>query len=304
MSTAVLLMAYGSPATLDDVEAYFMHIRGGATPPAAVVEELRARYRRIGGTSPLREITRRQAEAVRSVLAASGSDLPVYVGMKHAPPFIEDVIRTMAANGTRTVVALALAPHFSQVSVASYFSTASSAAAAVGITLRAVPHWHDHPAFITALSRRLRDALVRFGTGEAPQVIFTAHSLPQRILTWSDPYPGQVARTSELVAGALGLTRWRVAYQSASHTGEPWLGPDLRDVIEDLASAGCRAVVVCPIGFVCDHLEVLYDIDVEAREAATRLGMRLERSVSLNDGADFVAALADLVRAACPEVPA
>jgi len=296
VSGGVLLMAYGSPATLDDVEAYYTHIRGGRPPSAAQVEALRERYRRIGGTSPLREITRRQADGVRAALARSGLALPVFVGMKHAPPFIEEVLGAMAGEGIREVVALALAPHYSRVSVAAYFTTARSAAAAAGIALRTVEHWHDHPGYIAAVSARLRALLRRCGDAGAPEVVFTAHSLPQRILSWDDPYPRQLRRTSELVAAATGLARWRFAYQSASPAGEPWLGPALGEVIEEVAAGGGRAIAVCPVGFVSDHLEVLYDIDIEARAAAAARGIRLERTPSLNDAPDFVEALADLVR--------
>ncbi|MDQ7843336.1 MAG: ferrochelatase [Armatimonadota bacterium] len=298
---AVLLMAYGSPQTLDDVGTYFTHIRGGRTPPAEQIEELRERYRRIGGTSPLRAITARQAEALQQTLARQGMGIPVYTAMKHAPPFIADVVGVMAAEGIRDAVALALAPHYSRLSVAGYFSAAREAAAAHGIALRAVESWHDHPGFIAALAARLRRALARCASPEEAEVVFTAHSLPERIRTWDDPYPVQLMRTCDLVAALATLPSWRLAYQSASHTGEPWLGPDLLAVLRALAAEGRRQVVVCPVGFVADHLEVLYDIDVEAREVAASLGLRLERAPSLNAEPDFIAALADLITRAFRE---
>lgn len=298
MTQAVLLMAYGSPATLEDVDAYFTHIRGGRTPPAEQVEELRERYRRIGGTSPLRAITTAQAEALRRHLDHQGVPVPVYVGMKHAPPFIADAVEAMARDGVREAVALALAPHFSRLSVASYFSTAREAAVSHGIGLRTIESWHDHPGFIEALASRVRAAAARFAPSDVFEVVFTAHSLPERILAWGDPYPVQLRRTCELVAVAAGLPAWRFAYQSASPTGEPWLGPDLLHLLRELAAAGRREVLVCPVGFVADHLEVLYDIDVEAAEAAASLEMHLERTPSLNAGADFIAALGALAMGA------
>jgi ferrochelatase len=295
MNRGVLLMAYGSPAALDEVPAYFTHIRGGRPPSQAAAEELRERYRAIGGMSPLRAITESQAGRLEAVLRARGHSAAVTVGMKHSAPFIADAVRAMAESGIRSATALALAPHYSRISVAGYFSTAAEAAAEHGVVLEAVESWHDHPGFIEAVARRLQAALART---TAPAVIFTAHSLPQRILTWNDPYPGQLRHTAELVASAAGVPQWRFAYQSASHTGEPWLGPDLLETLPELAREGVEEVVVCPVGFVADHLEVLYDIDVEARVAAGGLGLRLVRAPSLNDGDDFIAVLADLVEGA------
>lgn len=294
----VLLMAYGSPATLDEVPAYFTHIRGGRAPSEEAVEELRARYRAIGGTSPLRAITASQARKLEAALRAHGRTIPVAVGMKHSAPFIADAVRGMAEAGISSIIALALAPHYSRVSVAGYFSAAEAAAADHGVTLRAVTSWHDHSGFIGALAYRLRLALDRT---VAPSVIFTAHSLPQRILTWNDPYPAQLNNTAELVAAAGGVSDWRFAYQSASTTGEPWLGPDLLDTLEEMAHDGAHDVVVCPVGFVADHLEILYDIDVEATAVAADLNLRLVRASSPNDGDDFIAALADIVERAMPD---
>ncbi|HEV8353436.1 MAG TPA: ferrochelatase [bacterium] len=290
----VLLMAYGSPATLEDVGAYYTHIRGGRAPSAENVEHLRERYRRIGGRSPLLEITRAQAAGVERALLARGVGARSYVGMKHAPPFIAEAVAAMAADGVSRAVAIALAPQYSRMSVGSYHAAATEAAAAHGITIRCVDSWHDHAGFVAALAARLDQARSRLGA--ATGVIFTAHSLPERIRSWNDPYADQLRDTSERVAAAAGVAPWRFAYQSASQTGEPWLGPDLLDALRDVHGAGWRDVVVCPVGFVADHLEVLYDIDVEARQLATDLGLRLERAASLNDGADFIAVLADLAR--------
>lgn len=292
----VLLMAYGSPRSLEEIGAYYTHIRGGRPPSPELVAELRARYERIGGHSPLQEITARQAAGVQRVLTDRHVPAHVYVGMKHAPPFVEQTVAQMATEGIRTAVGIALAPHYSKISVASYFTTASQSAVRHGIALRTVESWHDHPGFIAALAARVRQARQRFGDVSIP-VIFTAHSLPQRITTLNDPYPAQLHRTCELVAEAADLPDWQFAYQSASHTGEPWLGPDLLETLQTMRHEGHRTVLVCPLGFVADHLEVLYDIDVEAAELAASLGMRLERTPSLNDAPEFVAAVADLAQA-------
>ncbi len=296
----VLLMAYGSPATLDDVEAYYAHIRGGRAPSPEQVEELRARYRRIGGRSPLLAITQAQAAAVERALRARGLAARTYVGMKHAPPFIADAVPAMAADGVTRAVAIALAPQYSRMSVGSYHAVAAEAAAAHDLTLRCIDSWHDHAGLVAAIAARVAQARRRFATGADPIVIFTAHSLPARIRSWNDPYPDQLLDTSGRVAAAAGVAQWRFAYQSASHTGEPWLGPDLLDMLRSVHAAGWREVVVCPVGFVADHLEVLYDIDVEGQEVASALGLRLERAPSLNDGPDFVAVLTDLAQIYAP----
>jgi len=294
VNDAVLLMAYGTPATLDEVPAYFAHILGGRPAPPDAVEELRERYRRIGGTSPLREITLAQAGGLARALRERGREVRVAVGMKHAPPFISDAVADLARAGVRQIAALALAPHYSKLSIASYFSAAAEASAAHGLSLRMRESWHDHPGFIAALAARLRVALAAASDRASVETIFTAHSLPHRILSWSDPYPDQLLQTSALVAASAGVTRWRFAFQSASHTGEPWLGPALLDVLREFAGGGAREVLVCPVGFVADHLEVLFDIDVEARELAHALGLCLTRTASLNDGADFLTVLAAL----------
>lgn len=296
----VLLMAYGSPSSLDEVEGYLTHIRGGHMPPPASVEELRERYRRIGGRSPLLEITRRQARGVQAGLDRLRVPARVYVGMKHAPPFIADTVGEMARDEIRVALGLALAPHYSRMSVGTYISTAADAAERHGISLKCIDSWHDHPGFVRALAARVKEAQARLGDAHAVPVVFTAHSLPQRILEWGDPYPEQLRQTCEGVADGAELGRWLFAYQSASRTDEPWLGPSVAEVLQKLHQNGDRITIVCPVGFVADHLEVLHDIDIEAQEQAATLGMRLERAPSLNDGPDFLAALVDLLRAHAP----
>lgn len=297
----VLLMAYGSPATLQDVKAYYTHIRGGRTPPAERVVELQARYERIGGRSPLLEITQRQAAGVVQALERAGLSARAYVGMKHAPPFIAEAVAQAAADGTRALLALALAPHYSRISVGAYRAAAEDAAARHGVTLSCVDHWHLHPGLIRAVTSRVREAQQQCAGGADTLAIFTAHSLPVRILDWHDPYPEQLRQTCIQVAAASGVRRWLFAYQSASATGEPWLGPDVLDVVRTIHQEGHTECIVCPVGFVADHLEVLYDLDVEAKELARTLGLRLIRTRSLNDDLDFVSAVADVIRMHLPE---
>lgn len=296
--SGVLLMAYGSPASLDDVEAYYTHIRGGRPPSQDAVEELRERYRRIGGRSPLPEITQRQASGLEAALRGQGIRPRVYVGMKHAPPFISEAVAQMAEDGIRHAAGVALAPHYSRMSIGGYIAAATAAASERHVELRCVEHYHDHPGLVHALADRVEIARGRFPTPCDVPVVFTAHSLPERILEWGDPYPDQLMRTCQLVASAASIERWGFAFQSASHTGERWLGPDVREALRELHEAGAEEVIVSPIGFVADHLEVLYDIDNEARGTAEKLGMRLERAPSLNYDHDFLSVLADVAKAA------
>ena len=300
MSDAVLVMAYGTPRHLEDVEAYYTHIRRGSPPPPGLLEELLGRYRAVGGPTRLNRITREQAEALAAALEERGLAVPVVVGFKHVAPFVGDAVRELAAAGIARAVGLVLAPHYSTRSIAEYERYAREAAPA-GLELDVIPSWHDHPGLIAFLAHRLRAALVE--AGGDPHVLFTAHSVPARVLEDGDPYPGQLRETSELVARAAGVRRWSFAYQSAGRTAEPWLGPDVVDAIAELAERGETGVVVQSIGFVADHLEILYDLDVEARAAAERLELRFVRAAMPNAHPDFVAVLADLVarRLTAPE---
>ena len=293
-SNAILLMAYGTPAGPEDLAAYYTHIRGGRAPSPEKIAELASRYAEIGGSSPLLEITRALAEALR---AASG--LPVYVGMKHWHPFIADTVERMHADGVTGGVGIVLAPHYSRLSVGTYIKTASDTVGRLGAPhLRFVESWHLHPALVATLARRVRAALDRLDAAHAPMahVVFTAHSLPKRIAEFRDPYPLQLVESAKAVADAARVTRWSFAFQSASATGEAWLGPDILDALRDLRAKDVQDVAVCPIGFVADHLEVLYDLDVEAGRLARELGMRLVRTESMNASPEFVAILAAIAR--------
>ena len=286
MNTAVILMAYGSPPRLEDVPAYLADIRDARPVSEEAVEELTERYRRIGGRSPLDEITEAQRAALERQLG-----LPVYVGMKHWRPRIAEAVEAALAAGAETIVAVVLAPHYSRLSIAGYRDRLKQALADRA-ELVFVESWHDHGPFIDVLADRVR--------GFDGHVVFTAHSLPERILAAGDPYRDQLLTTSRLVAERAGISSWSFAFQSASATGEPWLGPDILEELDTLAANGVRRVLVCPVGFVSDHLEILWDLDVEAREKAARLGLELERIDSLNDDPEFVRALAGLVRKALP----
>lgn len=295
---AVLLMAYGSPEKLGEVAAYYTHIRGGREPSPELVRDLEARYQAIGGRSPLNAITRQQAAGLEAALRRDGLAARVYVGMKHWHPFIQETVAAMAADGVREAVALALAPHYSRMSVEGYLGAARAAAERQDPPLRLIEvrSWHHHPRFLDAVAQRVAAARGRFD--REPTVIFSAHSLPQRILGWADPYPRELEASARRVAERVGISDWRLAYQSAGRTPEPWLGPDVGELLEELHREGRDRVLVCPIGFVADHLEVLYDIDIEYRRQARELGMHLERTESLNADPTFVAALADIVRQA------
>jgi ferrochelatase len=274
-------MAYGSPSLPEDVRPYLEDIRGGRQVSDEAVEELAERYRRIGGRSPLDDVTEAQRASLERAL-----DVPVFVGMKHWQPRIAEAVDAALATGATRIVGLVLAPHYSRLSIGEYRERLDAAAAGrAEIVL--VESWHDHPGFLDVVAERVR--------GTDAWVVFTAHSLPQRILDDGDPYRDQLLETSRLVAERAGLERWSFAFQSASPTGEPWLGPDILEELDRLHEAGERKVLVAPVGFVSDHLEILWDLDIEARERAAELGLELERIESLNDDPAFVRALAELV---------
>jgi ferrochelatase len=285
-------MAYGTPVTPDDIEAYYTHVRRGRPPTEEQLADLRRRYEAIGGTSPLLERTREQAAGVQ---AALGARFRVELGMKHAPPFIEDGVDALVSAGITFIVGLVLAPHYSVLSVGEYATRAAGAATSAGATLSMVSSWHLAPGYLDLLSGFVSDEVARLGV-EPVEVVFTAHSLPTRILDTGDPYPDQLAETAEAVAAQAGVDRWSVGWQSAGRTPEPWIGPDLLAILPTLVEAGVAGVVVCAAGFVSDHLEVLYDLDIEARAAAHRLGLAFARTKSPNADPAFCATLADVIR--------
>jgi len=282
VSAAVVLMAYGSPAAAEDIPAYLADIREGRPVSQEAIDELTERYRRIGGRSPLDEVT----EAQRTRLEREVR-LPVFVGMKHWHPRVGEAVEAALAVGAETIVGLVLAPHYSRLSIAGYRERLEDALQGRA-ELVFVESWHDHEPFLDVLASRVR--------AFDGHVVFTAHSLPEQILGEGDPYRDQLLETSRLVAERASLADWSFAFQSASATGEPWLGPDILEELDRLAANGVRRVLVCPVGFVSDHLEILWDLDVEARERAADLGLELGRIESLNDDPAFMRALAELVR--------
>ena len=294
--TAVLLMAYGTPNSLDEIEPYYTDIRGGRKPSPENLRVLVARYERIGGKTPLLEITNAQACALQAQL---GNEYRVYVGMKHWRPYIAQAVAEIVRDGSKRVIALALAPHYSRFSIEGYVERVHEAIAELGASLDVtyIKSWNDHPLFLRSIAERLQAAQVQFGAKDwnAIEVVFSAHSLPEKILQENDPYPEELRETCEGVAALVGLQRWRFAFQSAGRTGEKWLGPEILGTLDEIAAEGKRRVLIAPIGFVADHLEVLYDIDVECAERARKLGLEMHRIESPNASPTFIAALAALV---------
>ena len=314
----VLLMAYGTPNTPDEIEPYYTDVRGGRPPTPQLLAELQERYRRVGGRTPLLEISRAEAAGLQQALDADHpGHFRVYLGMKHWHPYLEEPVRQMEAGGVREAIAVALAPHYSRISIGGYIERiekaqaklarerqemtgSGEAAAAQPTRFTYVESWHDEPLFWEALAGRVREAwAAKFADDERERVvvIFSAHSLPQRILEWGDPYPRELLATAEGVAGLLGLPRdrWDFAFQSAGRTPEPWLGPDILTKIRELAERGERSLLVCPVGFISDHLEILYDIDIECQQLASDLGIHLERIEMLNARPSLIAALKAVV---------
>jgi ferrochelatase len=286
VNAAVVLMAYGSPERLADVPAYYADIRGGRPIAPENLADLVERYRRLGieDSSPLNAITEETRAALERELG-----LPVYSGMKHWTPRVADAVEAALAGGADEIVGLVLAPHYSSMSIAGYRKQLEEALADRA-RLDFVESWHDEPGFIELLAARVR--------GTEAHVVFTAHSLPQRIIAAGDPYRDQLLETARLVAEAAGLTEWSFSFQSESPTGEPWLGPDILDHLDALHRQGVESVLVCPVGFVSDHLEIRWDLDVEASEKAAELGMRFERSEMPNADPEFVRTLAGIVKRA------
>jgi protoporphyrin/coproporphyrin ferrochelatase len=296
VTTGVLIMAHGTPASPDEIDAFYTRIRRGRPPDAAQLAELQGRYRAIGGVSPLAERTAAQVNAVRVELEhRAPGQYAVVFGAKHTEPLIEKAAVELAAAGHAQVIGLVLTPHASSMGSQEYVDRAARELGATPFV--AIGAWYAQPALIELLASRVTAALDTVG-GEG-RVVFTAHSLPERIRESGDTYPEQLAESAELVARRAGLDEWEVAWQSAGRTPEPWLGPDVRDVVQRLgAEDGTDAVVVCPIGFVADHLEVLYDLDVELAHVAKDAGLEYVRTASLNDDPAFIGVLVDLITAA------
>jgi protoporphyrin/coproporphyrin ferrochelatase len=296
MTVGVLVMAHGTPANTEEIEPFYTRIRRGRPPEPAQLAELTGRYQAIGGTSPLTARTQAQVDALRRALETRAPGrYRVAFGAKHTDPLLEDAASQLTASGVDKVIGLVLTPHASSMGSREYLERAATALGTTPFT--AVESWYGEPAFVRLLAGRVR-AVVAGVTGRS-RVIFTAHSLPERVQAAGDTYPEQLEESARLVATEAGLAVWSVAWQSAGRTPEPWLGPDIRDEVRRLAAEGeTDAVVVCPIGFVADHLEVLYDLDIELADVAASVGLSYARTASLNDDPAFVDVLADVVTAA------
>jgi ferrochelatase len=305
-TTGVLLMAHGSPDSLDDMAAYLQHVRGGRPTPQALVDDIRGRYGLIGGRSPLLDLTRAQGKALEERLNRGGALCRVYVGMRHWHPFIKDTVRQLVEDGVSRVIAVSMAPQYSRLSVGAYQRALEMARTELGISLdvTCVGSWHDHPLLLRAFAERVQEALAALPEERRGQVrtIFTAHSLPVRILAEGDPYPREVEHTAAGVAQLSGLSTWEVAYQSQGATAEPWLGPTLDEVFATCAAQGQRQLLLAPIGFVCDHVEILYDLDILAQSVAQAQGVCLMRIASLNTSPTFIDALAHIVESHLSDV--
>jgi ferrochelatase len=286
MNSAILLMAHGTPSSLDEMPEYLRLVRGGRPPSPELIAEMQHNYEAIGGRSPLTDITAAQAEALGRRLG----DVPVAMGMRNWRPFIKDALEALAGRGIERVVGVPMAPQFSTLSVQKYVDAATAALPA-GLRFDAVTSYHSHPLLVQAFER-VRQASPK----EREHVIFTAHSLPVRVIEAGDVYADQVAATSRAVADLAGVRQYDIAYQSAGRTPEPWIGPDLNALIVERIAGGVRSFLVVPVGFVCDHTEILFDIDVQAARTASAAGAALRRTESLNTSPTFIAALDEIVR--------
>lgn len=289
-SFAVLLMAHGTPESVGQMAEYLRLVRGGREPSEELIDEMSHNWRAIGGRSPLTDITLQQGSALHTLLAGAGVTAPVAVGMRNWKPFIADAVRGLCTSRVARVIGIPLAPQFSTLSVQKYMD-AAKAAIPPDVVFSCVQTFHDHPLLIEAFAEKVRAA----APAGDEEVVFTAHSLPQRAAQAGDPYPDEVATTARLVAARSGVGAYLRAYQSAGRTPEPWLGPDLSELLRARAGAGVRKFLIVPIGFVCDHTEILFDIDVQAAETARHAGVALRRTESLNTSPTFIKALAALV---------
>ena len=290
MTIGVVVMAYGTPRDRDDIETYYTDIRRGRAPTPELLADLVRRYEALGGTFPLREITDQQ---VRRITDALGDGYRVALGTKHSVPKVEDAVHELADDGVERIVGLVLAPHYSRFSIGEYAERAAKAAAERGLEADTVSSWHLMPDYLSFLRRAVSDAVARVPDGS--RVVFTAHSLPERILSTGDPYPQQLHETAEAVASRLHLETWSVGWQSAGRTPEPWLGPDVLDIVRERAEAGAVGLVVSACGFVADHLEVAYDLDIEATTVAREVGLPFARTASVNADTAVMSALAALI---------
>ena len=290
---SVLLMAYGSPNSLDEVGAYLKEIRGGRTATPEEVERLKERYRRVGGRTPLIDITKLQAQRLEERLRNNAIADRVYIGMKHWYPFIKDTVEEMVRDNVKSIIGIALAPHYSKMSIGGYEDAVRKALANNQslIPFFMVKNWQQERSLIDALAKRVRSGLNKMNDPQQAMVLFTAHSLPKRAVVPGDAYRAQLDETSRLVAEAAGIKSWSFAFQSAGEPRDTWLGPQIREQIVDIQRRGFKEILVSPVGFVSDHLEILYDLDIEAKQLAESVGVKLDRTQSLNADPEFIDSL-------------
>lgn len=292
--TAIFLLAYGGPDSLDDVPAYLIDIRGGRETPQWLINEITERYKLIGGRSPLLEITNSVADKLERQI-----DTPVYVGMRHWQPYIADVVNQMETDGVEHIIAICMAPHYSELSIGKYRQRLNQALKGRNITVSFIESWQAQPQYIHGLVDNINATLKRWPPPKREEVtiVFTAHSLPKYILEKGDPYEQQLRETVEQLVEKLDrpIDRWMFSYQSAAKTPVPWLGPQIENLIVEMAEAGHHDVLISPIGFISDHVEVLFDLDIGVAQIARQHGMRIERTPMLNDTAPLIDALSALV---------
>jgi ferrochelatase len=292
----VVLMAYGTPRSREEIEPYYTDIRRGRPPTPELLADLVRRYEAIGGISPLAALTEAQRSALATALEQrEPGRFEVVLGLKHAHPMIEETGAQLVARGVNKVVGLVLAPHYSSYSIGQYQDRLKASVEGSGCDVRGIESWASNPAYVAFLAEEVRKGLEKLPAGS--KVLFTAHSLPERIIAAGDPYPSELRKTATWVsaAGNLAPGSWDIAYQSAGRTPEPWLGPDILAAIDELAAQGVPGVLVCPCGFVADHLEVLYDLDIEAAQHAEKKGIAFARTGSMNDNPAVIASLAEQV---------
>ncbi|MCI0772685.1 MAG: ferrochelatase [Chloroflexi bacterium] len=301
----VLVMAYGGPNSLDEVEPYLLDVRGGRPAPEAVVREVEGRYEKIGGRSPILERTRAQSDALQSALDIQGPGFRTFVGMRHWHPYIGEVVLQMAETSIRRIVGIVMAPHYSKLSVEVYFQGMARAVESSADTLEVahIKSWKDDPGYLDVLEARIVEGLENFPseTRSRVQLILTAHSLPERILEWNDPYPNELQETYRRLTDRFRGQPAHFAYQSAAMTGDRWLGPDAGDLMEELIPHGARDFLVVPIGFVSEHVEILYDIDIEYKRRIEAAGGRLERIEMPGASLRMMSSLAHCVRRTAAE---
>ncbi|RWZ55210.1 ferrochelatase [Halobacillus fulvus] len=296
----LLVMAYGTPYKEDDLERYYTHIRKGRKPSDELLQDLRDRYDAIGGISPLARITDDQAESLKDKLNEVQDEVEfnMYLGLKHIEPFVEDAVEQMAKDGIEEAVSIVLAPHYSTYSVKSYNGRAAEEAEKHGISIRSVESWYDAPGFIDYWKEVINTEYAKMSEAEKEKacLVVSAHSLPLKILQGGDPYPDQLKKTAELISDATGITQYEIGWQSEGNTPDPWIGPDVQDLTKDLHEKhGYESFVYAPVGFVSDHLEVLYDNDYECKVVCDEIGANYYRPEMPNTNPKFIATLADVV---------